>query len=96
MADAAGALDYSVRWLVVNQMIADERLKEAAEVLGPLTYNPHKSQDTDAARKLLKVDRGQVEYGLRVHWKMMQRDRSWKLLVAAGRWWRTVVANARR
>lgn len=46
--------DPEARRLVAEQMIADERFKEAAGVLAPLAYSPHESEYTDAARKLLK------------------------------------------
>jgi Flp pilus assembly protein TadD len=45
--------DPSVRWLVAQQMVADERYKEAARALSPLAYSPHPSEHTDEARQLL-------------------------------------------
>lgn len=46
--------DPSLRWLVVQQMISDERFKEAALTLAPLAYSPHPGEHTDRARQLLK------------------------------------------
>jgi tetratricopeptide (TPR) repeat protein len=46
--------DVSVRWLVAQEMVADERYEEAAQVLGPLAYSPHPGQNTEAALKLLE------------------------------------------
>ena len=46
--------DGSVRWLVAQQMVTDERYKDAVQVLGPLAYSPHPGEHTDAARQLLK------------------------------------------
>jgi tetratricopeptide (TPR) repeat protein len=45
--------DPSLRWLVVQQMINDGRLREAAQTLGPLAYSPHRGEHTDKARQLL-------------------------------------------
>lgn len=46
--------DPSLRWLVAQQMISDERFKEAALTLAPLAYSPHPGEHTDRARQLLK------------------------------------------
>jgi tetratricopeptide (TPR) repeat protein len=46
--------DGSVRMLVVQQMISDQRFMDAVQVLGPLAYSPHPGEQTDAARKLLE------------------------------------------
>lgn len=46
--------DSSVRWLVAQQMIFDNRLNEAAKTLAPLAYSPHQDENTDKALKLLK------------------------------------------
>jgi tetratricopeptide (TPR) repeat protein len=46
--------DASLRWLVAQQMIADDRLQQAAQTLVPLAYSPHPGQHTDQARKLLQ------------------------------------------
>lgn len=46
--------DPSLRWLVAQQMVADERFAEAAETLGPLAYSAHVNADTDKALALLK------------------------------------------
>jgi tetratricopeptide (TPR) repeat protein len=46
--------DASLRWLVAQEMVADERYQEAAQVLGPLAYSPHPGQDTQEALKLLR------------------------------------------
>ena len=46
--------DAALRWFVVQQMISDERYKDAALTLGPLAYSPHPGKHTDAALQLLK------------------------------------------
>jgi tetratricopeptide (TPR) repeat protein len=46
--------DSSVRWLVANQMILDDRYAEAANVLAPLAYSPHPGEHTEQARRLLE------------------------------------------
>ena len=46
--------DPSLRWLVAQQMISDERLKEAALTLAPLAYSPHPGENTERARQLLR------------------------------------------
>ena len=46
--------DSSLRWLVTEQMIRDERYKDAAQTLAPLAYSPHPGEHTDRARQLLK------------------------------------------
>jgi cytochrome c-type biogenesis protein CcmH/NrfG len=46
--------DTSVRWLVAQQLVSDERYKEAARALAPLAYSPHEGEHTDQARQLLE------------------------------------------
>ena len=46
--------DPSLRWLVVQQMIRDERLEEAVQTMAPLAYSPHPGEHTDQARQLLR------------------------------------------
>lgn len=46
--------DESLRWLVAQQMIKDERLTEAAQTLMPLAYSPHAGEHTESALTLLK------------------------------------------
>jgi tetratricopeptide (TPR) repeat protein len=46
--------DSSLRWLVAQQMVTDERLSDAIVTLGPLAYSPHPSDDTEKAMALLK------------------------------------------
>ncbi|GFE79429.1 hypothetical protein GCM10011487_14290 [Steroidobacter agaridevorans] len=53
--------DASVRWLVTQQMIADERLSDAVRTLGPLAYSPHPGEHTDRARELLKSVQARLE-----------------------------------
>ncbi|MDY6944693.1 MAG: hypothetical protein SXG53_03150 [Pseudomonadota bacterium] len=55
--------DASLRWLVAQQLIVDERFKEAAQVLGPLAYSPHPGEHTDTARKLLKEVEARLQDG---------------------------------
>jgi tetratricopeptide (TPR) repeat protein len=47
--------DASLRWLVAQQMVADERYREAARALAPLAYSPHPGEHTEKARQLLEV-----------------------------------------
>lgn len=55
--------DSSVRWLVSQELISDERLAEAAEVLAPLAYSPHRNEFTERALdKLLEVQ-ARIESG---------------------------------
>ena len=51
---ALAPFDGSLRWLVAQQMVADERYQDAVTALGPLAYSPHPGEHTDAARQLLK------------------------------------------
>jgi tetratricopeptide (TPR) repeat protein len=53
--------DGSLRWLVTQQMIRDERYKDAARTLAPLAYSAHEGEHTDAARKLLKEVEARLE-----------------------------------
>jgi tetratricopeptide (TPR) repeat protein len=53
-AMALAPFDSSVRWLVAQQMIFDNRLNDAAQTLAPLAYSPHPGEQTDMALKLLK------------------------------------------
>jgi tetratricopeptide (TPR) repeat protein len=46
--------DASLRWLVAQQMVSDERFEDAALTLAPLAYSPHPGEHTDMARRLLK------------------------------------------
>jgi tetratricopeptide (TPR) repeat protein len=46
--------DGSLRWMVAQQMIRDERLAEAASTLAPLAYSPHPDDQTAAAQTLLR------------------------------------------
>lgn len=46
--------DPSLRWLVAQQMVSDERLRDAIDTLGPLAYSPHPSDETEKALKLLQ------------------------------------------
>jgi hypothetical protein len=51
----------SLRWLVAQQMISDERLSEAARTLAPLAYSPHPGEHTEMARQLLKDVESRLE-----------------------------------
>jgi tetratricopeptide (TPR) repeat protein len=53
--------DTSLRWMVAQQMIADERLGDAAKALAPLAYSPHPGEHTDQARELLKEVEARLE-----------------------------------
>jgi tetratricopeptide (TPR) repeat protein len=55
--------DASLRWLVAQQLIIDERFREAAQVLAPLAYSPHPGEHTDTARQLLKEVEGRLKEG---------------------------------
>lgn len=46
--------DPPLRWLVAQQMVADERLSDAIATLAPLAYSPHPSNETEKALTLLK------------------------------------------
>ncbi len=46
--------DSSVRWLVAQELISDNRLADAAQTLASLAYSPHRNENTDKALKLLK------------------------------------------
>jgi tetratricopeptide (TPR) repeat protein len=46
--------DASLRWLVAEEMVSDQRYQEAAQTLVPLAYSPHPGEHTDKARQLLK------------------------------------------
>jgi tetratricopeptide (TPR) repeat protein len=46
--------DDSLRWLVSQQMVTDERYQDAVMTLGPLAFSAHPSEHADAARQLLK------------------------------------------
>lgn len=52
--------DFSVRWLVGQELIADDRLAEAAEVLAPIAYSPHRNEFTDRALQLLQDVEGRI------------------------------------
>ncbi|MGQ0429485.1 MAG: hypothetical protein ACT4UQ_06110, partial [Gammaproteobacteria bacterium] len=53
--------DASVRWLVSQELISDNRLADAAEVLAPLAYSPHRNEFTDKALKLLQEVQARIE-----------------------------------
>jgi tetratricopeptide (TPR) repeat protein len=53
--------DASVRWLVAQQMVADERFSDAVRILGPLAYSPHPGEHTERARELLKSAQARLE-----------------------------------
>lgn len=55
--------DASVRWLVGQELISDNRLAEAAEILGPLAYSPHRNEFTDRALKTLQEVQARMESG---------------------------------
>ncbi|HEY6643329.1 hypothetical protein [Povalibacter sp.] len=57
--------DASLRWLVAQQMISDERYQDAIQVLGPLAYSPHPGEYTDVARELLKKVEAELDEGQR-------------------------------
>jgi tetratricopeptide (TPR) repeat protein len=45
--------DPSLRWLVAQQMVSEERWRDAAAALAPLAYSPHPGEHTQRARDLL-------------------------------------------
>lgn len=53
--------DPSLRWMVVQQMIRDERLEEAARTVAPLAYSPHPGEHTERARQLLREIEARIE-----------------------------------
>jgi tetratricopeptide (TPR) repeat protein len=53
--------DATLRWFVVQQMISDERYKDAALTLEPLAYSPHQGKHTEAALRLLKEVEAKLE-----------------------------------
>lgn len=53
--------DASLRWVVAQQMISDQRYQAAAQTLVPLAYNPHPGKHTDQARQLLKDVEAKLE-----------------------------------
>jgi hypothetical protein len=53
--------DASLRWLVAQQMVSDERFSDAAETLAPLAYSPHPGEHTEMARRLLKDVESRLE-----------------------------------
>jgi hypothetical protein len=53
--------DPSLRWMVVQQMLRDERLEEAARTVAPLAYSPHPGEHTERARQLLREIEGRIE-----------------------------------
>jgi tetratricopeptide (TPR) repeat protein len=55
--------DASLRWLVVQQMISDERFKDAVQTLAPLAYSPRPGEQTEKARRLLKDVEARLEKG---------------------------------
>jgi len=60
-AMALAPFDQDLRWLVAQQMVRDSRLEEAVQTLGPLAYNPHPSEQTEAALKLLTEVQGKLK-----------------------------------
>jgi len=55
--------DESLRWLVTQQMVADERYQDAVTTLLPLAYSPHPGEHEDAARQLLKEVEAKLDDG---------------------------------
>lgn len=55
--------DPELRWMVAQQMIADNRLAEAARTLGPLAYSPHQAEHTERALQLLKEVEARIAAG---------------------------------
>lgn len=53
--------DASLRWLVTQQLVSDERYNDALRTLGPLAYSPHPGEHTDKARQLLKEVEAKLE-----------------------------------
>jgi hypothetical protein len=53
--------DDSLRWLVAQQMVADQRYEDAAQMLGPLAYSPHPGKSTEAALRLLQEVTARLE-----------------------------------
>jgi len=44
-------------------MINDQRLREAAQTLGPLAYSPHRGELTEQSRQLLQDIEGRIASG---------------------------------
>jgi len=55
--------DASLRWLVAQQMVSDERFRDAVQTLAPLAYSPHPGEHTETARRLLKDVEARLEGG---------------------------------
>lgn len=55
--------DSSVRWMVGQELISDDRLAEATEVLAPLAYSPHRNEFTERALDLLLEVQARIESG---------------------------------
>ncbi len=53
--------DPSLRWLVVQQMVRDQRLEEAVGTIAPLAYSPHPSEHTEQARQLLSEIQARID-----------------------------------
>jgi tetratricopeptide (TPR) repeat protein len=53
--------DNSLRWLVAQQMVADQRYEDAAQMLGPLAYSAHPGKNTEAALRLLQEVAAKLE-----------------------------------
>jgi tetratricopeptide (TPR) repeat protein len=47
--------DQSLRAMVVTQLIADNHLAEARDILAPLAFNPHSSEGRERARKIMEA-----------------------------------------
>lgn len=55
--------DASLRWRVAQQMISDQRLREAVQTLGPLAYSPHPGEHTEQSRQLLQDIEARIASG---------------------------------
>ena len=55
--------DASLRWRVAQQMITDQRLREAAQTLGPLAYSPHPGEHTEQSRRLMQDIEARIASG---------------------------------
>jgi tetratricopeptide (TPR) repeat protein len=53
--------DGSLRWAVVQQMVDDGRVREAAATLASLAYSPHPGEHTDAAKQLMQELESRVD-----------------------------------
>jgi tetratricopeptide (TPR) repeat protein len=62
---ALAPYDSSLRWLVAQQMVSDDRLGDAVQTLGPLAYSPHPSEETEKALALLKEIQARLQSSAR-------------------------------